>query len=135
MCKIKNVLLVDDEQAANFYNTYIMEEMNFAHKIGVAMNGEEALNYLACKEQFAHRDHDCTCPDLILLDLNMPVMNGFDFLEAYEAMDISKQRQAKIYVLSSSSHTLDHFKISLFKSVTGYLVKPLTEEVLLSLVN
>jgi CheY-like chemotaxis protein len=135
MCKINNVLLVDDEQAANFYNTYIMEEMRFAHKIGVAMNGLEALHYLECKEQFENRDLGCTCPDLILLDLNMPVMNGFDFLEAFEATNSYKKGQAKIYVLSSSAHSLDHFKISLFKSVSGYLIKPLTEEVLLSLVN
>jgi CheY-like chemotaxis protein len=135
MCKIKNVLLVDDEQASNFYNSFIMEEMGFADKIGVAMNGVEALNYLDCKEKFINRDCDCTCPDLILLDLNMPVMNGFDFLEAFEAMDIAKKGQVKLYVLTSSSHSLDHFKISLFKSVTGYLTKPLTEEVLLSLVS
>lgn len=134
MCKINNVLLVDDEQASNFYNTYIMEEMSFAHKIGVAMNGVEALDYLDCKGQFQNRDNECTCPDLILLDLNMPVMNGFDFLETYEAMKIPKKEQVKLYVLTSSSHSLDHFKISLFKCVTGYLTKPLTEEVLLSLV-
>jgi CheY-like chemotaxis protein len=109
--------------------------MGFAHKIGVAMNGAEALNYLDCKEQFVDRDCDCTCPDLILLDLNMPVMNGFDFLELYEARNNPEKEQVKLYVLTSSSHSLDHFKISLFKSVTGYLTKPLTEEVLLGLVE
>jgi CheY-like chemotaxis protein len=130
MCKVNNVLLIDDEQATNFYNTYVIEEMRFARNIAVVLNGKEALTYLQCQEEHANRDENCTCPDLIFLDLNMPVMNGFDFLEAFEAMDDSKKEKVKIYILSSSDHTSDHFKTSLFKSVTGYLTKPLTEEVL-----
>jgi CheY-like chemotaxis protein len=133
MCKVNNVLLIDDEQATNFYNTYVIEEMRFARNIAVVLNGKEALTYLQCQEEHSHREEDCTCPDLIFLDLNMPVMNGFDFLEAFEGMDACKKENVKIYILSSSDHTLDHFKTSLFKSVTGYLTKPLTEETLLGL--
>jgi CheY-like chemotaxis protein len=130
MCKVNNVLLIDDEQATNFYNTYVIEEMRFARNIAVVLNGKEALTYLKCQDEHADRDENCTCPDLIFLDLNMPVMNGFDFLEAFEAMDEVKREKVKIYILSSSDHSTDHFKTSLFKSVTGYLTKPLTEEVL-----
>jgi CheY-like chemotaxis protein len=133
MCKVNNVLLVDDEQATNFYNTFVIEEMCFARNISVVLNGKEALTYLKCQDEHANRDENCTCPDVIFLDLNMPVMNGFDFLEAFEAMDEAKREKVKIYILSSSDHTSDHFKTSLFKSVTGYLTKPLTEEVLSNL--
>jgi CheY-like chemotaxis protein len=135
MCKVNNVLLIDDEQATNFYNTYVIEEIKFAKNIEVVLNGKEALNYLQCKDEYDYRDPASPYPDVIFLDLNMPVMNGFDFLEAFEALDISKKEKFKIYILSSSDHSMDHFKISLFKSVAGYLTKPLTEEALMDLMK
>ena len=134
MCVVNNVLLIDDEPANNFYNTYIMDEVYFARKIEVALNGKEALNFLDCKEKQGSRDEDCICPDLIFLDLNMPVMNGFDFLDAYEKLDFSPKSKPILYVLSSSSHFWDKDKVSTYKSVKGFLTKPLTQAVLENLV-
>lgn len=115
--KVSSVLLVDDERAVNFLNKIVLDENCPECGVAVADNGKKALDYLAENE----------CPDLIFLDLNMPVMDGFEFLDEFE----KQQRcvgHSKIFVLTSSLRDEDR-ELALSKStVSGYLPKPLTEE-------
>lgn len=112
----QKVLLVDDDEASVFLSTTILNEMHAAQDIEVARDG-----YIACGVIGEHN-----WPDVIFLDINMPKMNGFDFLEHLRKTgDIIK---TKIVMLSTSSRKEDMDKAFSYKNVLGYVEKPLTEE-------
>lgn len=125
MKKFKRILLVDDDDTSNMLNTMIISNMDITEDVDVASNGEEALSHLVkhCQQAVVS---DKKCPELILLDINMPVMDGFEFLEAYkEKLDI--HNKVPVVMLSSSSNKKD-FEKALSYNVKGYIVKPLSED-------
>jgi CheY-like chemotaxis protein len=83
--KLPCILLVDDDPVNNFLNQRLLENLAVADQLMVALNGQEAFALL---EQHCP---DVACPALILLDVNMPVMNGFEFLFAYQQLPPSKK--------------------------------------------
>jgi CheY-like chemotaxis protein len=119
---MKNVLLVDDDQTCNFLSTKALERLGNVNDIHVACNGEQAMNLFKTFYVQAH-----FLPDIILLDLNMPVMNGFDFLQAFAHLNIDGKDHIKMVVVSSSINTED---ISRAKELgaADYISKPLTAE-------
>lgn len=123
MSKIKCALLVDDDSINNFVNQTLIAKLNITGNVITALNGEEALKHV---RQYCSVSDRC-CPDLILLDINMPVMDGFDFLEEYSKLDFSNKNQVVIIVLTTSSNPKDIEKIEQYK-VNGFINKPLTEE-------
>lgn len=120
-----NVLLVDDDVICNMICRKILERTGLVTEIQVAMNGEEALNVF--NECFSGlRSH----PDIILLDLNMPVMDGFSFLQAFIKMPQMHRNKVRIVILSSSMDARDILKAESM-GADHYLTKPLTEEKLM----
>ncbi|TGE25544.1 response regulator [Hymenobacter aquaticus] len=119
MSKLSSILLVDDDPITNFLNQRLLTELSLADKLLVALNGKEAL---ALIEEHCPTD----CPDLILLDVNMPVMNGFDFLLAYEDLGVGQQ-QSIIIVLTTSLHPRDVERVATL-NIAGFLNKPLTRD-------
>lgn len=120
MKKLKLIMLVDDDSTTNFLHEDLISEMDITQEIIVAINGKEALeklNELCLKKQ---------CPDLILLDINMPVMSGFEFLEKFNEMNPGGGYPAKIVILTSSSYPGDAKKAQELR-VTEYISKPLEE--------
>ncbi|WP_205502104.1 response regulator [Rufibacter psychrotolerans] len=120
MKKIKSILLIEDDEITNFLNQTVIEETGIAEQIFVALNGLEGLAYLQnlqCPEDF---------PALILLDINMPVLDGFSFLEEYKKLPMAKQAVTKIVVLSTSSNDSDLNQMRSL-GITTSLVKPLNE--------
>ena len=126
---MKNVLLVDDDKIFNFLSTKILERMRVAEEIHVALNGEEALTLLNNYYQGS-----MTVPDVILLDLNMPIMDGFGFLQAFRQLSLPKMERIKIVIVSSSEDPQDIARAKEL-GVTYYLSKPLTEEKLRSVLE
>jgi CheY-like chemotaxis protein len=124
MKKINTLLLVDDDQVSNFLTQSLIEEINVAGYIHVANNGQEAIDFL---EQYCS-DATVECPDLILLDLNMPVMDGFEFLSRYKELEYLHHKHISIVILTSSSSTRDIEKAKEYDIVKYYLTKPITEE-------
>ena len=131
MNKYHHVLLVDDDDSSNFLNSRIINKLNLADETHVCGNGRAALEYMInnCKLGTVP---PCPCPDLMLLDINMPVMDGFEFLSKYTEMDGLEKGKCKIYILTSSSDPNDLRRAKDFH-IAGYLNKPLTREKLLSI--
>lgn len=122
MQKLASVLLVDDDATANFLNSLLLDSLGVAEQVLVAENGAEALQLLV---------HACTapghgpCPVLILLDVNMPVMNGFAFLEAFQQLAPAQQRATAVVMLTTSMHSNELARIQELP-IAGLVSKPLT---------
>lgn len=112
---MKKILVIEDSEADQFYNQSIIESIYNDVEIYQAFDGEEALGIL-----------DTIDPDIILLDINMPRMNGHEFLEVYYR-DANKDTPVVI-MLTSSDQDRDKEKTSKFKCVQDYFLKPLTED-------
>lgn len=121
MNKISCTLLVDDDRINNFLNQRLLEGLNVTDKLLTALNGQEALTI------FERECRESGCPALILLDVNMPVMNGFEFLEAYGKLPITPQEPVIIIMLTTSLHPRDVERVQRL-GIAGFLNKPLTKE-------
>ena len=125
---VGNVLLVDDNEIDNSIHQKVIEMDGFALHIVARQNGKSALAYLE-----ASKNNPSTFPDLIFLDLNMPVVNGFVFLNEFERLYSPLNTKCKIVILTSSENERDIERVYNFKSVIFYTTKPLTSEALADL--
>lgn len=119
-----HVLIVDDDVVNNLITSQRLKEISVT-KIGIAKNGKEAIEYLDnCRECY---------PDLVLLDLNMPVMNGFEVLEHYSRSN----HNGKTYfaIVSSSNAEGDMLKTTQYTDVIDYVLKPLNREKIQRLIS
>ena len=123
---MKNVLLVDDDVVFTFLNQKVIRALSFVNEIYTAQNGQQALELLSESIEGSR-----SLPDIILLDLNMPILDGFGFLEAFKSIDLPNKSQVKIIIVTSSMHPED-IQRALDYGVTSYLTKPLREEGLLA---
>ena len=120
--KLNCVLLIDDNQADNNYHRIIIEGMNITNNIQFALDGFEALEYLNKENQEP--------PELIFLDINMPKMNGWEFLEKYKDLDAKHKAKTTIVMLTTSLNPADKEKADKIAEVNGFTSKPLSEEYL-----
>ena len=122
------VLLVDDDNVNNFLTEKVIQKIGLCRKVKTSLNGEEALLYLA-KNCCSFQDD---YPELILLDNNMPEMNGIEFMESFNQINFNSNNRVKIVVLTASENPRDKEQLEKL-GVEAYLTKPLTEEKLLSI--
>ncbi len=115
--KLKTVLVIDDSDADLLYAEIILGKAGIANKAITLGLAQEALDYLQCPE-----GHDV---DVILLDINMPEMNGFEFLEAYQSLHVKHQARAIVMMLTSSPDPRDRARALAFSCVKGYITKPI----------
>tara|TARA_R110002051_G_scaffold280541_1_gene342145 strand:- start:657 stop:1076 length:420 start_codon:yes stop_codon:yes gene_type:complete len=120
MTKDINILLIDDSDVDNFINKAIISKEENISQITVKTSGLDALAYLNAiiekKEAF---------PDVIFLDIKMPRMNGFEFLDEYLKLSEDLKNHCKVYLLSSSLDSLDSEKGGKYYVVKKQLTKPL----------
>ncbi|MDQ3072455.1 MAG: response regulator [Bacteroidota bacterium] len=128
MKKLKNILLVDDDEITNFINKDIIEQMGITEHIQVCENGKEAIDYLsAIYSPDPPEGH--YPPDIIFLDINMPIMNGFQFLKEYHEQFDSDKSCKLIFMLTTSLRNQDiDGALELRAIVSDYLEKPLDAE-------
>jgi len=121
-----NLLVIDDDDINIFIIKKIVEKTGYEAKMVAKTNGLMAIDYL--KELM---ENEQILPHLILIDINMPVLNGWEFLDAYEKLGISKE--IDMYMLSSSVYENDIEKAKTYKTVKGFISKPLSIERLIEL--
>ncbi|SFQ83493.1 response regulator [Hymenobacter arizonensis] len=123
MCKIPSILLVDDDETTNFLHHRLLFRLNVSDQVLVASNGAQALAMLTQPNgPFSPAN-----PVLVLLDLNMPVMNGFEFLEAFQALPSAQQQSAVVVVVTTSINVQDRERANSLPAA-GFLTKPLTSD-------
>ena len=125
-----SILLIDDSDSDNFLHTRIVKKTGITDKIIVKNNGVTALEYL--KEQIAV---DSTDPELIFLDINMPGMNGWEFLDEYDKLDEKSKEGIIICMLTTSYATPDIEKAKSNDCIHSFISKPLTTEKLLTVLE
>jgi CheY-like chemotaxis protein len=123
MKKFKKILLIDDDAITNFINSNVIKKAGMAEVIQVTVNGAEALEYIK---------HDCKnenlYPDLIFVDINMPVMDGFEFVTEFRNMKLNSDEKAETILLTTSSSPKDIEKAK--ELGIKMLRKPLSFEIL-----
>lgn len=123
MAAISCTLLVDDDETTNFLNQKLLRRMAISDAVLVAGNGQQALNLL---DDHCQLPTSPTCPALILLDINMPLMNGIDFLKAY-AQRPERENPTVVIMLTTSLNPKDVEQMQGLP-IKGYLNKPLTRD-------
>lgn len=123
MAKVKRICLIDDDHIFVYGAKRLMREINFAEELSVFQNGQDALNYFESQSQDSK-----DLPAIIFLDLNMPVMNGWEFLDAFLNLPGIPARDIAIYIMSSSVDPRDLEKIQSHPYIKNYILKPLTTE-------
>ena len=124
MKQINSVCLIDDDPVFIFAIKSIFKMSNVCKNFSVYNDGEEAINGL---QQTIASGKDI--PELILLDINMPIMDGWQFLDEFIKLKTSKK--ITLYIVSSSVDPIDFIKAKEYKLVKGFLVKPITMETLM----
>ena len=117
-----HVLLVDDDDVTNFLSKEMLRLFMGGPKVDIALNGQEAIDYLV-----AHSNTGEVLPDLILLDINMPIMDGWDFLAEFDRIKQPGFENITIIMLTSSVYFEDIERAKTYPTVKQIYSKPLDE--------
>lgn len=123
--KLNCIMLIDDNNDDNFYHERVIKKNSAAEQVVSIESGAEALEYL--KDQTRQENGH---PDLIFLDINMPGMNGWEFLQEYEKLDGSLRSKVVIVMLTTSDNPDDKIKAGNLGVLADFRTKPLTKEML-----
>lgn len=118
-------MLVDDDSTFQFLGQKLLGRVGVRkEEVHTASNGQQAIDLVSGQQ----------LPDVILLDLNMPIMDGFGFLKAFKELEVPRRQDVRIFVVSSSDSPFDRKRAEEL-GATGYLIKPLREDALKKALN
>lgn len=133
MKKIDCILLIDDNETDNLFHTNRILKSGVCDTVKVAEDGIQGLEYI--RKAAMNNSEEYPKPDLIFLDINMPKVNGFEFLEEYQKMPLSHKSRSVIIMLTTSLNPDDKNKALKYPEVGGFMYKPLTIESVIEVVE
>jgi CheY-like chemotaxis protein len=126
-----SILLVDDDEINNFISIKLIKKALDNTSISACLNGRFAIDELA----EIQKQDPSLLPDFILLDINMPIMNGWEFLDEYKRLNIDPLGKSKIYIISSSVFSNDINKARSYPLVKNFISKPLSVDKIKEMFN
>lgn len=130
MDPVKTIYIIDDDKLFVFLTRKSIEETNMTTEIKEFGDGQMAIDEL--KKIAGHPD---VLPDIIFLDLSMPVMDGWEFLKEYSALEPKIGKKIKLYIFSSSISPHDIERANGIGAVTDFIIKPLSKEKFIEVIN
>lgn len=119
--KLNCILLADDNTADNFFHMRTIQKMDITENIEVALDGAQALEFIK---------KATVLPDIIFLDINMPRVNGWEFMRVYEQLSSQQKSKAVIVMLTTSENPEDKERAREFPDISSFNSKPLTKEMI-----
>ena len=116
-----SILLVDDDEINNFISIKLIKKALLHTEITACLHGKYAIDQLL----EIRKNNPNELPDYILLDINMPIMNGWEFLDEYTRLNIDPVGKTKVYIISSSVFSNDINKAHSYPVVKDFISKPL----------
>lgn len=129
--KYRSVMLIDDNEIDNLINQKMIESAEIAQHIYTHTGAKSAIEFLRNLEKLELADQ--VLPDIIFLDIDMPLMDGFQFLDEFEKLSLATKKKCRIVMLTSSINPQDFNRSKKYLNVKLYLNKPLTYESIVSL--
>lgn len=131
--KLDCILLVDDDEPTNYLNKMILDQMKCAQHIHIAESGKEAINFLVQAGKTQNVPENNCLPELIFLDINMPAMNGWEFIDLYKKNIPGKR--VIVVMLTTSLNPDDKQQAENTEEIDGFINKPLTQEAVQSILD
>lgn len=113
--KLNSILLIDDDVDCNFFHQRLIHKMDCVENIYIAKNGKEAIELLNKEDNGKYLN-----PDIIFLDINMPIMNGWEFIEEYKNLKEEQKAKVVLMMLTTSLNESDIEKAKKYKDIKGY---------------
>lgn len=132
---LDQILCIDDDPITLMLSKKVIKKASFSNEIITSQNGEEALHYFNKIKHTNIESKSKNHPQLIFLDLNMPVMGGWEFLDIFNTIDYSEFNTIKVVILSSTIDPEDLEKAKTYPMVIDFLSKPITPAMLEYLKN
>jgi CheY-like chemotaxis protein len=130
MKNIKNLMLVDDDEIFVYLTKKTISQTSLVERIKEFDNGQDALDFLK-----HNRENPDRLPEVILLDLNMPIMDGWQFLEEFSALKPPIKNRVRIYICTSSISPDDASRAKTMSEVTDFIIKPFTKDKLTEMIK
>lgn len=133
--KLKLILLIDDNKEINLLFKRMIMKAGVTERVDVCVNGQDALDYLKRVGPYANMDKDIPQPDIVFLDINMPIMDGWEFLENYNQLPEAVKAGQLVIMLTTSLNPDDKRRAEENGFVDKFMIKPFKKQDLFKIVD
>ena len=130
MAQIKKILLIEDDLSTNYLHKRVISKSDCDAQVIVHQNADNALTYL----KNTSKDHNIP-PNLIFLDVNLPGMSGWEFLDEFRILSFPEKEETVIIMLTTSLHPDHEAKAKEYPELNGFHTKPMTLEMFTNILN